>query len=391
MPIINPESYYYLDGEYSELRTGSGVINLGLGIDVYPDHQYWYIEFKRSLAKLSAHMPTEVINDIKLGDTHLILCNSHEAFHEVVNEIYLHVVIGMGIPEHKILLLSESADIHQEIYAVAKALNKKPIHAKWTRIFEHSCYVHMYCRRYNEVLAENVPALAFFKQNVLQDKPYTKKFLNFNRRWRLHRPTLTALLYSRNLLDKGHVSLAPCDDQNDWNKVWPWIMGSHTKEITDIVSANEVGIKNLPPMYLDTDELVINKARLEDTSEYLYEETYFSVVSETNYYSSQPGRFVSEKIFKPIVYRHPFMLVTRPNTLALMRELGYSTFSPFIDERYDLEEDDNKRMMMILNEIERLSNLSPAELTVFLDGVRNICRWNQQVLLAKTLFLTNLI
>lgn len=390
MPIINTE-YYYIDGVRAELRDSAGVTNLGLGVEIFPDHQYWYVDFKRSLATINSYIPSDIVNDIKFSDTHLILCNSHEAFHEVVTEIYQHVVIGMGIPEHKILLLSESADIHLEILSVAKALNKKPIHAKWTRIFEHSCFIHIYYAQYSGVPVHTIANLASLKQNVLIDKPYKKKFLNFNRRWRLHRPTLTALLYSRNLLDKGHISLAPCDDRNDWTTVWPWMMASHSEEITSILSKYETDIKNIPPMYLDHEELMLNRAALEDTSEYLYEDTYFSVVSETNYYSSQPGRFVSEKVFKPIVYRHPFILVTRPNTLELMRELGYATFSPFIDERYDLEEDDNKRMMMILNEIERLSNLTPAELTVFLDGVRNICRQNQQVLMSKKFFITNLI
>jgi hypothetical protein len=53
--------------------------------------------------------------------------------------------------------------------------------------------------------------------DTLVDKPYEKKFLNFNRRWRPHRPALVALLYATGILDKGYVSLAASDWSLDWN------------------------------------------------------------------------------------------------------------------------------------------------------------------------------
>jgi hypothetical protein len=82
--------------------------------------------------------------------------------------------------------------------------------------------------------------------------------------------------------------------------------------------------------------------------------------------------------------------VSVPRTLELLRELGYETFSPWIDESYDLETDDNQRLLMVAREIQRLSNLTSEELTTYLNGVRDICEHNLSVLLSKKTFMDNL-
>ena len=45
--------------------------------------------------------------------------------------------------------------------------------------------------------------------------------------------------------------------------------------------------------------------------------------------------FITEKILKPIINLHPFILVENHCTLKKMREYGFKTFTPFIDESYD--------------------------------------------------------
>ena len=348
-------------------------------INLPDDHKYYYQEFKRNLSHISDAIPHEVFDAIRTdNDTYLVLCNSHEAFHESVSEIYQHVIQDLGIPEYKVVLISESADIYTEVKKVAKSLGKQEIQAIWMRVFEAACQRYL----------EHMPAEVF--PTTLVDKAYDKKYINFNRRWRLHRPTLVALLKIRNLLDNGFVSLAPCDDQNDWKRVWPWMISHHSPEISSLFQAHESEIFDIPDLYLDTTELMTNRADLETSSNYLYENSYFSVVSETNFYDFSPGRFVSEKVFKPIAFKHPFITVSRPHTMSLLRGLGYKTFHPWINESYDTETDDNKRLLMIVDEIERLSKLTRAELTAFLDGVRVICEYNKQLLSKKWVWITPL-
>jgi hypothetical protein len=75
--------------------------------------------------------------------------------------------------------------------------------------------------------------------------------------------------------------------------------------------------------------------------------------------------------------------VSRPHSLSKLKELGYKTFSPYIDESYDEEINDYERLKMIVNEIERLSNLSEPQLVEFLTAVKEIVEYNYQLLTNK--------
>jgi len=372
--MITNQNFYYINDDILDLRLKSSYQILSK----YDDHEYYYLEFKRSLAKLGECLSHDnVLNRIVNGDLYLILCNSHEAFHQVVKEIYQRAVIELSIPEHKILLLSESADILTEVKQVALKLGKQDIKVKWTRMFEWSSNVFV------NHIKRGIP------YPKLIDKPFSKAFLNFNRRWRLHRPTLIALLFANNILDRGHVSFGPVEGET-WDNIWWLIELQHNQEIKNLLLPRKDEIFKLPPLFLDTDDLEINKVEIEEAVEYLYSDSYFSVVSETNYYDDLPGRFLSEKIFKPVALEHPFVVLSRPNSLKLFRELGYKSFSPYIDETYDSIEDNSERLLAIVKEIKRLSYLNQNELSEFLKGLKEVCDYNYQVLVNKTNFITDL-
>jgi hypothetical protein len=283
----------------------------------------------------------------------------------------------LAIPAAKILFLSESADILAEVKTVATRLQMDEIKTVYTRIFEWGGMRH------------SPWYVANINSTNLKNTSFTKSFLNFNRRWRLHRPALVALLCANKLLDKGHVSLVPVEG-NTWDSIWYDLTVYHNVEINNILQVYGNKIRSLPPMYLDTTDLETNQAEYSTKTRYLYNDSYFSVVSETNYYARTPGRFLSEKVFKSILMLHPFMMVSRPHSMKLLTELGYKTFEPYIDESYDSIEDDSERLLTIVKEIKRLSYLSPEELRDFLKGTVEICRHNLQTLVQKTNFITRL-
>jgi hypothetical protein len=190
------------------------------------------------------------------------------------------------------------------------------------------------------------------------------------------------------LLDKGFVSLAPSDDGRNWDNMWEWIKDHHKHDVEFTNLFDKIDDEMpLPPMYLDTDELVNNRAVFEDTSLSLYENSLISVVNETTFYHGMnlnESRFLSEKIFKPIAVGHPFIFVSVPKALEALRNLGYKTFHPFIDETYDSQFDNEIRMKKILKEIERLCNMSSQEIIDFIRNVKPICEHNQLLLRSKT-------
>ena len=136
-------------------------------------------------------------------------------------------------------------------------------------------------------------------------------------------------------------------------------------------------LTEIPDMYLDTTTQEFNLPLLDKKQLVYYNETYFSVIPETLFYKNDEGVFFTEKVFKSIIVEHPFIIVSRPKFLSSMKELGYKTFSAFINENYDDEYDDGKRMMMVVDEIERLCKLSGSELQDFIEGCREICAFNK--------------
>ena len=64
--------------------------------------------------------------------------------------------------------------------------------------------------------------------------------------------------------------------------------------------------------------------------------------------------------------------------------MGFKTFSPIIDESYDLEENSQKRFKMICDEILRLSELSMDEINDLLLELKSICIYNRNHLLSFT-------
>lgn len=84
-----------------------------------------------------------------------------------------------------------------------------------------------------------------------------------------------------------------------------------------------------------------------------YDNTCFSLVAETK---SRGKTFVSEKIYKPLAYGHPFVACGTKGMLKLLKLQGFETFSTVVDESYD-DLDDVSRYKKIEQELERLFDL----------------------------------
>jgi hypothetical protein len=342
------------------------------------DADYWYFEFELGSAfeqfSITTLVPADILEKIKNdNNTFLVASNAYESFHDIVLPLYESLVIKHNIPPHKILLLSESADLHTVVRSVAQQLNLECVRVEWTLGFERMV------KKYKKEQPTQLLKTLTYKQ-------YPKKYLNFNRRWRLHRPTLVALLAVNNLLDCGHVSLGVGDDFETWEDCFVSIKLLHPElEIKTMLDEFERRITSLPPMYLDTTDLVTNQAHITNNTDQYYENSYFSVVSETNFYTNaSSARFFSEKTFKPFASLHPFILVAVPNSLPLLHQLGYKSFHPLIDESYDAELNDSARLVKILKEIERLCNLSNEELVHFLNEAKPIVIHNFATLMTRS-------
>jgi hypothetical protein len=84
----------------------------------------------------------------------------------------------------------------------------------------------------------------------------------------------------------------------------------------------------------------------QDITELPYIDTVCSIVSETN--DNDYEVFMTEKIWKPIMAQHVFVVHGNYLYLQKLREIGFKTFGSYFDESYDLEQDPDKRIDKIV-------------------------------------------
>jgi hypothetical protein len=113
-------------------------------------------------------------------------------------------------------------------------------------------------------------------------------------------------------------------------------------------------------------------------ADYLYSDSYCSFILETLYDAEQSGgAFITEKTFKAIRNAHPFIIFGCPNTLATLRRLGYRTFDSYIDNLYDLEQDNTERFQATMHTVEKL--LSNDNLHDWYQSCREDIEYNQRL------------
>lgn len=211
------------------------------------------------------------------------------------------------------------------------------------------------------------------------EKMTSKYYINLNRNLngpdRLHRCALVLLLYQRNLLEYGH---------NSFNREPGTFSAEKAIEKFDGINFTNIEkFKNLLPLIVDTADFQYCLAfhNIGAVVPYM-QDSMFSVVTETTYFNNKP-RFLTEKTFKPIALKQPFILATVPKTLEMLRNMGYKTFHPYIDESYDQEQDDSKRLVKIVDEIERLCNMTTSEIAFFKEKLLEIVNYNHDLLHSK--------
>lgn len=104
-----------------------------------------------------------------------------------------------------------------------------------------------------------------------------------------------------------------------------------------------------------------------------YIDTYFSLVTETVF--EQPWPFRTEKIAKPLMMGHPFVVASGPGFYQDLHRLGFQTFGHLIDESFDSIDNHRDRIERIITVV---SDLCQQDLDSFLAECYTVCKYNQQ-------------
>jgi hypothetical protein len=127
------------------------------------------------------------------------------------------------------------------------------------------------------------------------------------------------------------------------------------------------------PMVLDTCNY--NEASASINNDYAHN-ALWNVVTETVYYDEK--LHLTEKIFKPIVTRRPFILVAAPGNLAYLKSYGFQTFDRWIDESYDTEPDPDTRIQLIADQLERLCAMPWQDLMQMYSEMQEVLEFNHR-------------
>jgi hypothetical protein len=119
---------------------------------------------------------------------------------------------------------------------------------------------------------------------------------------------------------------------------------------------NPYGLINSKPSNdIYKDPLIVGKPGDSNLQQEFYQKIGIDIVTETVF--NYPGVQLTEKIIRPIVNKRPFIVVGAAHSLEYLRSKGLKTFSPFINEGYDLIDDPVNRIQFILNEVDRIAKV----------------------------------
>ena len=202
---------------------------------------------------------------------------------------------------------------------------------------------------------------------------FTKVFICYNHlvsKYRSYRLHLVSNLIEQDLVRHGRVSLFLRDNIGTWQD-----------EIIDpdCLLDPQAKVKIQKSLSGRTEPLIIDTetphgALSADVNFADLTSALWHVVTETVYFF--PKLHLTEKIFKPIIAKRPFILVAAPGNLAYLKSYGFKTFDQWIDESYDNETDNYVRIERITAEIARLCAMPMDELKIMHAEMQEVLEYN---------------
>lgn len=202
-------------------------------------------------------------------------------------------------------------------------------------------------------------------------RPYKYDFISMNRIInddRSYRIYWVSKLAELGLLSHGQVSFNVTDNLfDDWRDE---VNDPNTKLSGHACQHAEYYLPEINKLVIDRAELP-GSASADIPREI---DALWNVVTETVFYYDK--LHLTEKIFKPIVSKQPFMLLAAPGNLEYLRSYGFKTFEGIIDESYDKIVDNDQRIEAVAAQLQWYCSLSQEEKSRVIDRLAPIVEYN---------------
>ena len=191
-----------------------------------------------------------------------------------------------------------------------------------------------------------------------------RKILSLNRMPKAHRAAVILKLLDCGELDSSLVSFMPdhaviTEKETDDLLAYYRLLGWST--LTELLDRQWSNFVSRLPLTVDqgaeTEYLSYVFGEILSTD---YSRVGFTVITESDFGIANVDR-VTEKPFKAVANRCPYLLVGQPNQLRRMEALGFESY-PMFDNSYDTIVEPNQRLDAILREVDRLSTKALSEL-----------------------------
>jgi len=194
--------------------------------------------------------------------------------------------------------------------------------------------------------------------------PFSKKFAVW-----FHRGTFYRLLVAKHLkenyVDDSHISYQEPGMLCDWGlkKYFP-------DEIAWAEANTPIIYDQLFPMRVYDHEMIVGASRKP------YNDYFMEIIVETDCITTT---WITEKTVKNLYIGKPFVVMSGAGTLNKLKTFGFKTFSPWINETYDTITNNYDRLQAIISEIDRIAQLSYADLQPMHKELMPIFEHNRQV------------
>lgn len=220
-----------------------------------------------------------------------------------------------------------------------------------------------------------IMALDWFRyaEHIKQQKQVKKTFLIYNRAWsgtREYRLRIAELIIRLGLENKCKMTISPVEPE----------LGIHYElhKFTNPAWRPNYVLEN----YFTTSDAKSHYSADFDLED--YEATDIEVVLETLFDDSRIQ--LTEKSLRPIALGQPFILAGPHGSLEYLRSYGFKTFDDIWDERYDLIEDPEERLIRIADLMKHVANWDSNKRSDKMAQAQSIADYNRQHFFSEEFF-----
>lgn len=338
--------------------------------------------------------------------------NHSDAAIELMNRSGVHIYLYEPIcgylvdkrPKGALFYTEFPSDIdHAELRAIElDSIRDYAIRNRLTSITVHTCeyniqsFFQYYLPQMNlicdDILLHSYTVFSNIQTSLSRD--FTKKFICTNWRFTSVRNMVVAYICrmpvhlswnycttQESLLEGLWCDLASFDDYPAVVGNLPYLVETVPIKVDRLVLEATWVEHRYSYRYPEPDYVIPSDGMNTDLEKY-YRDAFVSIVTESRY--AQPTANFSEKTFKAILHRKPFIVVAPPKTLEYIRAEGFRTFDSFWDESYDECLNHEDRLKKIFDLIDWINNKPLSELRLMYDSMAETMEFNFNTLVNKT-------